>query len=572
MSGWPKRIRQIDTPQIAAGLIEPDDGERFVKPGVHLAYLEQEPDFSEFETLGAYVAGGLTVNEADATHKVSSILQSLSLDDTLSPKDLSGGELRRAALARTLVSEPDVLFLDEPTNHLDLPTIEWLETFLTSFKGAFILISHDRAFLKHLTDSCLWLEGEQLRRHNKGFEDFERWSESEFVKLEEQRHKLDQFIKREVHWAHRGTTARRKKNMGRLRRLYDLRDERKKQILRVGTAVLDVDVGKTSGKLVIEANNVSMRYEGQETPTIDGFSTRIMRGDKIGIVGANGTGKTTLLNLLTQKLEPISGTVRMGTNLTPLFIDQKRADLDPEARLWDILCEGGGDQVMVRGQPTHVVTYLKDFLFVEGQIRQPVRSLSGGERNRLLFAKALAKPSNLMVLDEPTNDLDMETLDLLQDLLFDYEGTVLLVSHDRDFLDRVVTSTIVLDGSGKATEYAGGYSDMLSQRLGTPFGEPITAIEAAIKKKQKVRNRSEKSVRQKLSYKHEHRATELTLLLPKLENEVEVLEARLNKGDLYRDDPKSFAETADRLDKAKRELHSCEEEWLEIETLRESFS
>ncbi|TNE57618.1 MAG: ATP-binding cassette domain-containing protein [Alphaproteobacteria bacterium] len=556
--------------KMIAGLVEPDEGERFVRPGVHLAYLEQEPDFSPYKTLGAYVAEGLAADEQDAAHKVEAILASLALTPDLDPANLSGGELRRAALARTLIGNPEVLLLDEPTNHLDLPTIEWLENYLKSYRGAFILISHDRTFLTHLTKACLWLESEELKRHNKGFEDFERWSESEFERVEEERRKLDAYIKREVSWAHKGTTARRKKNMGRLRRLYALRDERRNQILRVGKASLGVDVGQASGTLVIEARHAWVQYPGKDQPTIKDFSTRIMRGDKVGIVGPNGSGKTTLLKLLTGELEPTTGTVRLGTNLTTLSIDQKRADLDPEASLWETLCEGGGDQVMVRGQPVHIMTYLKDFLFVESQARQPVKSLSGGERNRLLLAKALAKPSNFMVLDEPTNDLDMETLDLLQDLLFDYEGTVLLVSHDRDFLDRVVTSTIVLDGSGDALEYAGGYSDMLAQRQGTPFGVKEAGQQPREKKKE-AKAPKEKKAPTKLSYKHEHRAKALVSELPQQETLVATLEAELSSGNLYQTDPDLFAKKAKALEAAKETLAALEEEWLEIETLREAL-
>jgi ATP-binding cassette subfamily F protein uup len=561
--------------KLAAGLIEPDDGERIVRAGVRMAYLEQDPDLSGFSNVHDYVASGLEDldGETNGDHKVDAVLQELRLEPDMQPGTLSGGEQRRAALARILISNPDILFLDEPTNHLDLPTVEWLEGYLRSFNGAFVLISHDRAFLRNLTDACLWLEGEKVRRHNKGFEFFEDWSEKEFEKMEVERHKLDRYIAREVHWSLRGVTARRKKNQGRLRRLYGLRDERAKQILRVGKAAIAADTGKSSGQLVIEAKNVSKHYEGADRPIIGDFSTRIMRGDKIGIVGANGTGKTTLLNLLTKKLEPDQGTVRMGTNLTPIYIDQKRASLDPELTLWETLCEGGGDQVMVRGRPVHVVTYLKDYLFVEGQARQPVRSLSGGERNRLLLAKALALPSNFMVLDEPTNDLDMDTLDLLQEMLSDYEGTILLVSHDRDFLDRVVTSTIVLDGSGQAEEFAGGYTDMIAQRGGRPFANVSTGVSESPPRKaaKKTSPATSASAPKKLSYKFEHRAKELAALLPTLEGQIRDLEAAMADGSLYTADPAAFSQKAKQLDEAKLELSKNEEEWLEIEMMREEL-
>jgi ATP-binding cassette subfamily F protein uup len=554
--------------KIAAGLIEPEEGERVVRPGTRIAYLEQEPKMSAHKTVEEFVAQGLGADQSNAIHRVGAVLDPLDLDGAAPLIDLSGGEQRRAALARALVGEPDILMLDEPTNHLDLPIIEWLEDYLKSFNGAFILISHDRKFLMDLTRACLWLDRGSLKRINKGFAEFDAWSEQEFAREEVRLKKLDKRIAAETEWSHKGITARRKRNQGRLRRLYALRQERAQQRLKPGKAALAVDSGSGSGSLVIEAKNISKGYGDAKNPVIKDFSTKIMRGDKVGIIGKNGSGKTTLLKLLTQSIAPDQGSVRMGTNLTTAVFDQKRSTLDPELTLWQTLCEDGGDHVMVRGRPTHVVTYLKDYLFVEGQARQPVGSLSGGERNRLLLAQALAKPSNLMILDEPTNDLDMETLDLLQEMLCDYEGTVLLVSHDRDFLDRVVTSTIALEGQGEATEYAGGYSDYLKQRRENLSESRPPKTKQKPKPKDKPNQDRQP---QKISYKYEHRAKELVRLLPELESEMTDIDRELHSPGLYDKSPEKFSALAQRLDQKKALLNELEEEWLEIEMMREAL-
>ena len=546
--------------KIAGGLVEPDGGELFVQPGTRVAYLSQMPDFGGAVSVLAYVtAGGAEPHEAEA------VLHELGLDPARATATLSGGEGRKAALARVLADAPDVLLLDEPTNHLDLPSIEWLEGRLAQFRGAYVLISHDRAFLRRLAAGCLWIDRGTIRRLDKGFAEFEEWSEQILAQEEVVQHKLDRLIEQETQWSREGISARRKRNQGRLRRLHAMREDRAKQIERTGRAALAVETGQGSGTLVIEAEHISKSFGGRTV--IRDFSTRIMRGDKIGVIGPNGAGKSTLLKMLMGELPPDSGKLRLGTNLTPIIVDQSRASLNPEATLWETLCEGGGDQVMVRGQPRHVVSYLRDFLFREAQARQPVKALSGGEQCRLLLARALAKPSNLLVIDEPTNDLDMETLDLLQEMLADYEGTILLVSHDRDFLDRVVTSVIALDGSGEAEEYPGGYSDWLRfVRNRAPAKPAAKSVPAPDAKPDRARAAT------KLSYKETRLLDELAAKMPKLHTEIAKLESDLADPGLYARDPSAFARITARHDALKSELGAAEETWLELEMKREELA
>ena len=552
--------------RIAAGLVEPDGGEIFRQPGTRIAYLEQMPDFGKAASVLDFVTAG-----GAEQHKALAALDELKLSPSAVPSTLSGGEGRKAALARVLAEEPDILLLDEPTNHLDLPSIEWLEQTLSQFRGAFVLISHDRAFLRRLTAGCLWLERGTIRRLDKGFAAFEDWSEQILAEEEIVAHKLDRLIEQETQWSREGISARRTRNQGRLRRLHSMRADRARRVGQTGRVELVAESGSASGSLVVEARGTSKSWpqpDGSERVAVRDFSTRIMRGDKVGLIGPNGAGKTTLLKILTGALEPDSGTGRLGTNLTPVYVDQTRAALDPEATLWQTLCEGGGDQVLVRGKPRHVVSYLKDFLFRESQARQPVKALSGGEQCRLLLARALAKPSNLLILDEPTNDLDMETLDLLQEMLADYDGTVLLVSHDRDFLDRVVTSVIALDGNGGAVEYPGGYSDYLSQsrREG-----PATARAAVGRTSTPVRPDRTRPA-SKLSYKDTRALEELQEKMPRLAQEIAVLEKKLADAGLYTRDPDEFHRTTTRHDALRAELAAAEELWLELELKREALS
>jgi len=553
--------------KIAAGLVEPDHAERFVQPGATIRYLPQEPDFTGFETALAYVEAGL--GPGDDAYRAQYLLTELGLTGQESPASMSGGEGRRAALARVLAPEPDILLLDEPTNHLDLPVIEWLEQELKSLRSAMVLISHDRRFLTSLSRATVWLDRGVTRRMDKGFGDFEAWRDEVLEQEELERHKLDRKIAREEDWLRYGVSARRTRNQRRLGELHALREQRRTARATTGQVRLEASEAQTSGKLVIEAVNVAKAYG--DTPIVKSLSLRVARGDRIGIVGPNGAGKTTLINLLTGALAPDSGTVKLGTALEMVTLDQRRESLDPTTPLGDALTGGGSDQVMVGGQPRHVVSYMKDFLFQPIQRGTPVGALSGGERGRLMLARALAKPSNLLVLDEPTNDLDLETLDLLQELLADYQGTVLLVSHDRDFIDRVVSAVLISDGDGVWTEFAGGYSDMLAQR-GRGVGAKLRAVEKApaAPKTASAAVQAASASKRKLSFNEKHALETLPKKIEALQAEA----AKLNTavaGDLYTRDPKLFAKATARLEELTREIGEAEERWLELEMLREEI-
>src|SRR5579883_560094 len=542
--------------RILAGEPIADGGERFAQPGATVATLPQEPDFTGFASVADYVAA-----DGAPAHRVAAMLGEVRLDGGRRPGELSGGEARRAALARVLVAEPDVLLLDEPTNHLDLPTIEWLEETLGPWKGAYVLVSHDRRFLANLTRAVLWLDRGIVRRLDKGYDSFEGWSAEILEREATERHKLDRLIEHETEWAGKSIRARRTRNEGRLRALRDLRRQRREQIGPTGRATIETGEATQSGALAITARNISKRF-GDKVIVRD-FSTRIFRKDRVGLIGPNGAGKTTLLRMLIGELEPDTGSVKLGANLEPVVIDQRRAALDPDKTPWEILADRN-DHVLVHGRPRHVMTYLREYLFRDEQARQPVRTLSGGERNRLLLARALAAPSNLMVLDEPTNDLDADTLDLLQEALGDYDGTVLLVSHDRDFLDRLVTSTIALEGDGTAIEYAGGYSDYLAQR--GPRERPVVA-----KREKAAPPQRERSSPQRLGYKRERQLAELPKKIAALQAEMAAINEALADADFYSRDPKGFAAKSSRLAAAQAELDAAETEWLELEMLREEL-
>ena len=553
--------------KIAAGLVEPDHAERFVQPGSTIRYLPQEPDFTGYKTSLAYVEAGL--GPGDDAYRAQYLITELGLTGEEDPATMSGGESRRTALARVLAPEPDILLLDEPTNHLDLPVIEWLEQELKSLRSAMVLISHDRRFLTSLSRSTIWLDRGVTRRAERGFGEFEAWRDEVLAQEELDRHKLDRKIAREEDWLRYGVSARRTRNQRRLGELHALRDQRRTARAAQGNVRLEASEAQASGKLVIEAIDVAKAY-GDNT-IVKNLSLRVARGDRIGIVGPNGAGKTTLINLLTGALKPDSGKVKLGTALEMVTLDQRRESLDPETPLGDVLTGGGSDQVMVGGQPRHVISYMKDFLFQPIQRGTPVGALSGGERGRLMLARALAKPSNLLVLDEPTNDLDLETLDLLQELLADYQGTVLLVSHDRDFIDRVVSSVLISDGDGVWTEFAGGYSDMLAQR-----GRGVGAKARPVEKAAPAAPRAAASApaasasKRKLSFNEKH-ALET---LPKKIDALQAEAAKLNTavaGDLYTRDPKLFAKATARLEEVAREIGEAEERWLELEMLREEI-
>ncbi|MEE9271905.1 MAG: ATP-binding cassette domain-containing protein [Robiginitomaculum sp.] len=553
--------------KIAAGILEPDSGERFLKPGTTVRYLEQEPDLSGYDDIESYVKDGLS--GADTSYRIPYLLNALAIEGAASPAHLSGGEARRAALARALVSEPDLLMLDEPTNHLDLQIIEWLEAELGFYTGALILISHDRRFLSKLTRETVWIDRGETRTFNRGFKGFENWRD-EFLEQEElERHKLSRKIEREQHWIVHGVSARRKRNVRRVKELAGLHDTKRNEKQSLGKAKISVTAGQTSGKLVAKLEHVKKSFG--EQIIIDNFSTRIARGDRIGILGPNGSGKTTLLKLIMGQLQPDSGVIKLGTNLQPLILDQKREGLDPETTLKDALTGGGGDSVMVGDVQKHVIGYMKDFLFLPEQQRTPIRKLSGGERARLELARGLRLPSNLLILDEPTNDLDLETLDLLQELIANYTGTVILVSHDRDFLDRTVNSTIAYEGNARWQEYAGGYSDMLVQRKQSKKSiekRPITKPQNA-QSKPETKAPAPKVPQSKLSYKHKFRLEKLPKEMVNLEEKITTLNNTLKDPDFYGKDPDGFNQAIRHLERAKNELGACEEEWLELEMLKD---
>ena len=551
--------------KIAAGLVTPDDGEVFLQPGTTIRYLPQEPDLSGYAKVLDYVEDGLDpgVNH----YRGAYLLEQLKVDANAKPATLSGGEARRAALARTLAPQPDILLLDEPTNHLDLPAIEWLESELSANRVAQILISHDRRFLENLSRVTLWLDRGQTKRLDAGFARFEEWRDQMLETEETELHKLDRRIASETQWLRKGVTARRKRNQGRLRALYDLRDKRQKHRRAEGNIAMAASDAAASGKRVIEAKNISKAFG--DLSVIQDFSIRIQRGDRVGFVGPNGAGKTTLVNILTGNLKSDTGDVKEGANVEMLTIDQSRESLDPGTTLRDALTGGGGDTVMVGGQARHVVGYMKDFLFAPEQLRTPIERLSGGERGRLMLARALAKPSNLLILDEPTNDLDLETLDLLQELLADYAGTLLLVSHDRDFLDRVVTSTVAYEGVSRWIEYAGGYSDMLVQRGTDLVKAELAPSPSKVLKPEK--KSAAPSTPRKLSYKQSRALETLPSRMEDLQNNISDLETILSQPELYARDPEKFEATTMELASRQSELASAEEEWLELEMLREEI-
>ena len=570
--------------KIAAGEIEADGGLRFLQPSATVRYLPQVPDLSGFATTLAFVEAGMA--EGDDAHRARYLLETLGLSGEEHPGRLSGGETRRAALARVLAPEPDILLLDEPTNHLDIAAIEGLEAALRAMRSAIVTISHDRRFLQSLSDATVWLDRGETRRLDKGFAAFEAWRDDVLEEEEREHHKLDRRIVNEEHWLRYGVTARRKRNQKRLGDLHAMRAARK--TARANRAernvALSVQDARLSGKLVIEAKGIAKSYG--ERPIVRDFSTRIERGDRIGVIGPNGAGKTTLINLLTGALAPDSGNVRLGANLELATLDQSRASLNPETTVADVLTDGRGDSVIIGGESRHVVGYMKDFLFTAEQARTPVKALSGGERGRLMLARALAVPSNLLILDEPTNDLDLETLDLLQEMLAAYPGTLILVSHDRDFLDRVVTSVIASEGEGRWQEYAGGYSDMLAQR-GAPLGSaalspdgrrPKTSSKRAPATAGASRSTGDNPAgvvapsaqpKRKLTFADSHALKTLPARIDKLTAELRRLEEVLAAPDLYRRDPQKFTATTMAIATARAELTEAEEEWLLAEMRRE---
>ncbi len=550
--------------KVAAGLLHADAGTRFVQPGATIRYLPQEPDLTGFSSALAYVEAGL--GPGDDAFRARYLLEQLGLSGEENPEKLSGGEARRAALARVLAPQPDILLLDEPTNHLDLPAIAWLEQELASLRSALVLISHDRRMLERLSRAIVWLDRGATRRLDRSFAHFEAWRDEVLEQEERDRHKLVRKIVMEEDWLRYGVSARRKRNQKRLANLHALRAERRNAVRAVGNVKMAAADAETSGRLVAVAVGVDKNFGDRKI--VKNLSLRVLRGDRLGVVGPNGAGKTTLLQMLTGELAPDSGEVKLGAALQLVSLDQRRASLDPEATLAETLTGGHGETVFVNGQARHVMAYMKDFLFAAEQARTKVGVLSGGERGRLALAVALARPGNLLVLDEPTNDLDLETLDLLQELLADHPGTVLLASHDRDFLDRVATSIVAAEGDGRWIEYAGGYSDMLAQRGGADLPAGAAVAPSPVRQRA-VSEPASVLPAKKLSFKDKHALAALPGRIEALQAEIYRAHAALGDPGLYATDPGRFARVSETLARAEKDLAEAEEKWLELEMLRE---
>jgi ATP-binding cassette subfamily F protein uup len=553
--------------KIIAGLVEADEGERFVQPGIHVEYLAQDPSFDEFQKAEDFVLQGLMNNED--RQRAFQLMADLHIEGAAEIAPMSGGERRRVALAKAMAANPEVLLLDEPTNHLDLPAIEWLEGALRQINSALILVSHDRRFLSNMANQTVWLDRGETKLMRKHFGHFEDWRDDELEREAEAQHKLDRKIAREEDWLRYGVTARRKRNVRRLGDLQNLRQQRRDYRGPQGDVEAALHAGDRSGKLVVKADEISKAYG--DKILIDNFSTQIKRGSRIGLIGPNGAGKTTLLNILLGKLHPDSGNLRLGKNLTPLILDQQRAGIKKDWHVKDALTDGAGELVSIGDATMHVIGYMKKFLFHPSQMRTPVNVLSGGEQARLFLARGLRQPSNLLVMDEPTNDLDLETLDLLQEMIAAYEGTVILVSHDRDFLDRTVTAVFNAEGEGRWVEYAGGYSDMKAQQKAidpTNAAAPVTDKKAAAADKPLKEKATTASV--KLSYKHRYRLEKLPDEMTALADDIERAETTLADADLFTKDPQKFERNAAMLEIAKAALAAAEEEWLQLEMLREA--
>ena len=552
--------------KIAAGLLTADGGTRFVQPGATVRYLPQEPNLTGFTTALAYVEAGLGPN--DDAHRPRYLLEQLGLHGDEAPETLSGGEARRCALARVLAPEPDVLLLDEPTNHLDLPAIEWLQSELAGLRSGIVLISHDRRLLGDITKTMVWLDRGTTRKLNRGFTQFEQWRDDTLEQEERDRHKLTRKIAAEEDWLRYGVTARRKRNVKRLGDLHALRQKRREQVGAAGGVRMSTGNTALSGKQVVVAEGIGKSFD--DRPIVRDLDTMVLRGDRFGIIGPNGAGKTTLLRLLTGALKPDTGTVRLGAALKMVTLDQRRATLDPAQTLSAALTGGAGDSVTVHGENRHVIGYMKDWLFTPEQARTPVGVLSGGERGRLLLAQALAQDANVLVLDEPTNDLDLETLELLQEMLADYPGTVMVVSHDRDFLDRVATGVLAYEGDGRWQTYAGGYSDMVAQR-GAGVEAKVAVQRDAMTPEAPRDISARPASRAKMTFNDQQQLRTLPARMETLHRQIAVLRRKLEDANFYCRDPKGFGDATDRLASRSAELAAAESVWLELELRREAI-
>ncbi len=550
--------------KIISGQIEADSGEIFIQPATKVSYMEQNADFSSFDSLRDIVLSGLKTEDINTmSYKADILISHLEINEEMSPLTASGGELKKAALAKALISEPDILLLDEPTNHLDIATIEKLEEIIIKFQGAVIVISHDRSFLNHTSNATLWIDRGITHYNNKGFLKFDEWQE-EILNQEIIKEKyLNKKLEEETEWLHKGVTARRRRNQGRLRRLQQLRQERREQIKKLGSIDLEIKEADVRSKMVVEAKHISKSFASRDI--VKDFSLRVLKGNRIGIVGPNGAGKTTLIKMLTKHLEPDTGSVRIGKNLEMAYFDQNREQLNPEKTLWKTLC-GEGDHIYVRGHYRHVVAYLKDFLFTPDQAKSPVSCLSGGEKNRLMLALSLARESNFLVLDEPTNDLDMDTLDLLQEVLDEYQGTILLVSHDRDFLNKITTSMLYMSGEGSIIEHVGNYEDLYEKYI-SKEAKKINQT-----KKQVVENKERKTNKtNQLSYKDKRLYEILPQEISEIETKIADIELLLSDADLFTKDTQKFYKLSEELENLKLEKDEKETKWLEIEMIISSL-
>lgn len=549
--------------KVLNGNITPDISEQYKEPGIKVFYTEQNPLFKNEEMTGEdFIKSQLQT--PSLFYKAEKYIQDLNANVKTPLKKLSGGERRHISLISAFSQEPDILLMDEPTNHLDLPTIQWLEKELSKFNGAFLVISHDRKFLENSTNTTLWLERGKLYRLNKGFQHFDQWKNSILEKELQNINLLEKKIKKETSWLHKGVTARRKRNQGRLRKLNLLRQERAEMIHQQKYGSWEPPKETSQSKVIIEAFNISKFFE--EKVLIDNFSIRIMKGDRIGIIGANGSGKTTLLKLLTGTIKPDKGSVKQRKKIEVAYLDQQRKDLDSRKTIKEILCPGGGTHIKIGEKNQHVISYLKDFLFSPEQLTAKISTLSGGEKNRLLLAKSLTIPSSILILDEPTNDLDMDTLDMLEDMLDNYTGTILMVSHDRDFLDKTVTSIIAFEENNSLVEYAGGYSDFLSSKKTLPPKKIEKNQDKADKKKKNARKKVNR-----LTYNQTYRLQQIPVSLEKLEKLIISLEIQLEDNSLYKNDPKAFNKITIDLEASKKEKILLEDEWLELQLLQEEL-